>query len=144
VVVRRLTLLFAASLLALLGCNKNGVTDGIDTQVRAGATVVNLAQVADFDWDQLFVFGPYSYPEGMCKTLGLSSHNCSAAALKEVDERDFLLLFLKDRKITYRETFSRLKGNFDQSCLGKAIPRADARFAIDRREGGGVYLACRP
>jgi hypothetical protein len=31
-VVRRLTLLFAASLLALLGCNKSkGVTHGIDT-----------------------------------------------------------------------------------------------------------------
>ena len=141
---RRWTMLFAASLLAFLGCNRNkGVTHGVDTQVRAGATAVNLAQVVDFDWDRLFVFGPYSYPDGMCKDLGLSSRGCSAAALKDVDEGDFLLLFLKDGTITYRETFSRLKGNFDQNCLGKAIPRADARFAIDRRGRGGVYLVCR-
>jgi hypothetical protein len=143
-VAQRWTLLLAVSLLAVLGCDRNkGVTHGIDTQVRAGATAVNLTQVADFDWDRLFVFGPYSYPEGMCKDLGFSSRECSAAALKDVDEGDFLLVFLTDGTITHRETFSRLKGNFDRGCLGKAIPRADARLAIDRREGGVVYLVCR-
>jgi hypothetical protein len=136
--------LLAVSLLAVLGCNRNkGATHRIDTQVRAGATEVNLEQLADFDWDTLFVFGPYTYPEGMCKDIGFSSRECSAASLKDVDEGDFLLVFLKDRTITDRETFSRVKGNFDHGCLGKSIPRADARFTIDRREGGGVYLVCR-
>jgi hypothetical protein len=142
-VARWWNLLLAALLLVVLGCNKSkSVTQAIDTQIRAGATVVNPAQLAHFDWDRLFVFGPYSYPESMCKDLGFSSRECSTAALKDVDEGDFLLVFLKDRTICHRETFSRLNGNFDKSCLETAIPRAAARFAIDRRAGGGVYLVC--
>ena len=141
---RRCALLLAASLLAVLGCERDtGVTYVIDAQVRTGATAVSLAQIADFDWDRLLVFGPYSYPEGMCKDLGFSAPECSAAGLKDVEEGDFFLVFLKGRTITHREIFSRLKGNFDQSCLAKAIPRVNARFAIDRREAGGVYLTCR-
>jgi hypothetical protein len=140
---RRWKLLFAASLLFVLGCNRSKrVSQGIDTQIHAGAMTVDLVPFANFNWDHLFVFGPYSYPEGMCKSLGFSSNECSAAAFQDVDENDFLLVFLKDRTICYREKFSRSKGNFGESCLGVPISRSEARFAIARRDGS-VYLVCR-
>src|SRR4051812_1264957 len=117
--------MFAAFLLIVLGCHKNrDLTHSIDMQIRAGAKVVDIAQLADFDWDHLFVFWPYSSPDVICKVLGFSSHECSAAAFKDVDEGEFLLVFLKDRTICYRENFSRLYGNFDKSCLGRPIAKA--------------------
>ncbi|TLY43132.1 MAG: hypothetical protein E6K58_04940 [Nitrospirae bacterium] len=123
------------------GCGK-GVTDAIDAQVRAGATTVDIGHLTDFNWDRLFVFGPYSFPEMICSDLGLSSSECSAAGFENVDEGHFLLTFMKGRTISYRETFSRFTGNFDKGCLEKAIPRAEAQLAIERRAGGSAYLVC--
>src|SRR5437016_5009424 len=58
----RWQLLFTGVLMLVPGCGK-GVTDAIDAQVRAGATTVDIGHLTDFNWDRLFVFGPYSFPE---------------------------------------------------------------------------------
>src|SRR5437879_2526058 len=106
----------AAGLLFLaIGCQHK--TSFFTNQVRGGASKVDLRLASKFDWDRLFIFGPYSFPEGMCKDIGLTSPECLAAHLENVDEGEYLILFMKDRAVASREYFMRVTGNFETNCL---------------------------
>jgi hypothetical protein len=92
----------------------------------------------------MFVLGPY-YPMGeICKTLRLSVSQCSAAGLKDVDEREFLLVFMQHGAVSETENFPRTIADFDESerCLAKGIRRDAALFTVEHKTGR-VYLMCR-
>src|SRR6476660_4651075 len=80
--------------LALVGCRRHStVIDNITHQLRNGATQVDIGHSGDFAWDEMFVFGPYSGKDQICRTLKLSASQCSAVGIKDVDEGEFLLVF---------------------------------------------------
>jgi hypothetical protein len=135
-------LLAVVVLLLCVGCKRDeSVSERIAAQIRSGATNIDLGHLANFDWEQLFVFGPYADPKGMCKTIKLSPSECSTANFSDVDEGEFLLVFMSGHKVARRESFRRLIGNFDDACCWKAVARAKAQFTIDRNSSG-VYLRC--
>jgi hypothetical protein len=89
----------------------------------------------------MFVFGPY-YPKGaICRTLNLADLQCSAAGIKDVDENEFLLVFLERGEVSRIESYPRAVGNFDESCLAKDIARSAATVTVERKPS--VYLVCR-
>src|ERR1700694_5626130 len=69
------------------------VADDLSRQVQSGAAEVDMTHLTEFEWDEMFVFGPYYPKEAICKTLNLTASNCSEAGIKEVDEGEFLLVF---------------------------------------------------
>jgi hypothetical protein len=89
----------------------------------------------------MFVFGPYYPKDGICKTLRLDGSQCSAAGIRDVDEGEFLLVFLQRGGVSKIESFPRTVGNFHESCLARDIARSAAVFTVERRPV--VYLMCR-
>ena len=55
---------------------------------------MDIGKSGDLAWDEMFVFGPYYPKDEICKTLNLSVSQCSAAGIKDVDEGEFLLVFI--------------------------------------------------
>jgi|HubBroStandDraft_6_1064221.scaffolds.fasta_scaffold64802_3 hypothetical protein len=128
--------------LTLVGCTRHtSIPENVNEQLRSGATRVNIGQTGDLAWDDMFVFGPYSPKDGTCKTLRLNGSECSAAGIRDVDEGEFLLVFLQRGRVSKIESFPRTVGNFDDNCLAKDIARSAAVFTVERRPA--VYLMCR-
>lgn len=134
------------SVLAVLGffvgcTNHRSITENVTKQTQSGATQVNIGQLGDFAWDRMFVFGPY-YPKGaICRTLKLADSQCSAAGIRDVDENEFVLVFVERGAVSRIESFPRTVGNFDESCLAKDIARGAATVTVELKPL--VNLACR-
>ena len=135
----------AALTLALIGCTKNSsvtshiVTNHIKKQLRSGATQVEVASVNDFPWDRMFIFAPYQPKDWICETVKVPEPQCSRAGIRDVDEGEFLLVFMQGSQVTNIEYFPRT-ADFDESnrCMGKAIVRSEALFKVERN-----ILTCR-
>lgn len=129
-------LLTTVLVLLCVDCKRDqSVSERIAEQLRAGATKVDVGQLARFDWDQLFVFGPYDYPKAMCDAIEISPMDCSWTGFADVDEGEFVLVFMNGRKIAHRENFPRFIGDFDQACLRKKVAKSKARFTVDKKTG---------
>ena len=97
--------------LTLVGCTTHkSITENVNEQLRSGATRVNIGETGDFAWGDMFVLGPYSPKDETCKTLRLNSSECSAAGIRDVDEGEFLLVFLQRGKVSKIESFPRTVG----------------------------------
>jgi hypothetical protein len=130
---------------ALVGCRRHSsVIDNITHQLRNGATQVDIGKSGDLAWDEMFVFGPYYPKDEICKTLNLSVLQCSAAGIKDVDEGEFLLVFMQHGAVSGTQSFPRTIADFDESerCLAKGIRRDAAVFTVEHKTGT-VYLVCR-
>lgn len=126
----------------LNGRQRKSINEGISIQLRSGAAQVDMTHAADFAWDEIFVFGPY-YPKGeICRKLKVTLSRCSAAGVNDVDEGEFLLVFMQGGVISNTARVPRTIANFDESerCLAKPIRRGRAIFTVERKPA--VYLVC--
>jgi hypothetical protein len=131
---------------ALVGCRRHSsVIDTIAQQLRNGATQVDIGHSGDSSWDEMFVFAPYSPTDEICRTLKLSASQCTSAGIKDVEEGEFLLVFMRHGAVSETFSFPRTIADFDESarCSAKAIAKDEAVFAVQRR-ANRVYLVCRP
>jgi hypothetical protein len=93
--------------LSCVGCKQHkSVSERIATQIRSGATKIDVGRLAGFDWNRLFVFAPYAYPKGMCETIRPLPAECSAAHFSDVDEGQFLLVFMNGHNVARRPAFT--------------------------------------
>jgi hypothetical protein len=74
----------------------------------------------------------------MCDTIEISPMDCSWTGFSDVDEGEFVLVFMNGPRIAHRENFPRFIGDFDQACLRKKLARSKARFVIDKKTGSVV------
>jgi hypothetical protein len=98
---------------------------------------------ADFEWNTMYVFSPYTPQEEICKEVKLAEAQCSKAGIRDAKEGEFALVFLQDRTLVRIESFPRKLGNFDESerCAGRPITRDEARFGVTQR-GDLPFLTC--
>ena len=128
--------------LTLAGCRRRvRVTENIVKQLQSGATQVDMRSSAAFIWDDMFVFGPYTPKGEMCSTLKLSESQCSKAGISDVDEYEYLMVFLHSSAVSRIESFPRKFGDFDDICLGKDITKAESVLAVERTPK--IRLVCR-
>lgn len=111
-------------------------------QLRSGARQVDMANAADFQWDEMLVFGPYYPKNEICGKLKTPASQCSAAGISDVDESEFLLVFMRSGAICGAARVPRAIANFDETerCMAKPIRRSAAIFTVQRRPD--VYLFC--
>jgi hypothetical protein len=127
--------------LACVGCtNRSSVTEQVSKQLSSGTAQVDLSGIGEFEWDNMFVFGPYTPRDESCKTLKLPFSQCFAAGVRDVDEGEFLLVFMHDGKASRVEYLPRYVGNFDEACLANAISKSKAQFTVERKPD--LYLMC--
>jgi len=91
--------------------------DDLSRQVQSGAAE-DITDLTEFEWAEMFVFGPYYPNDAICKTLNLTASNCSEAAIKkEVDEGEFLLVFTNGGTVSQTVRLPRNIATFDESPL---------------------------
>ena len=135
-------LLIVVFCLALAACQKKTfVSEEIRILLQSRAHQVDMRSVANFMWDDMLVFGPYTPKDRICQTLNHSASKCSYEGIRNVDESEFLMVFLHGASVTRVESLSRMVGDFDNNCLNKDLKRDRAVLSVERRPR--VYLECR-
>jgi len=131
--------------LSLAACKPQiSVVDNVRKQIQSGANEVDMrTEASGFPWDGMFVFGPYMPRDKICRIAGLSERQCAKADIDDVDESEFLLLFVNKGEVSRVERVPRSVADFDETekCSAKLIKRADAVFSVVRNPR--VYLMCR-
>jgi len=147
-----ITLLAVAALsLASFACSQKEPAPSVSNALQrtldnAAADLVNIGELAVFDWDQLYIFGPYASPSFICERLGYDKPKCEDANFPQVGEGESLLVFLRRDNAVRKETLSVRVAGFDRQDLARPITRAKAVFVIKRVTGGAVLSCkeCRP
>ncbi len=115
---------------------------------RPADTMIDLAATVPFDWDELFIFTPYSSGEEACALLNLGWLDCrinisgeagSILGSSYIPEGGDLLVFRRAGNIVHTELAGRNFGT-DQQAPPRPVRRDDARFAILRTQDGSASL----
>ena len=92
--------------------------------------VVDLASVAPFNWDEVFVFGPGSTRETNCKAIQGSWLECRTTLPQAVPADSFLLVFRAKGRVVRAEPHLRANGDFSATGLPQPVKRATASFRV--------------
>jgi hypothetical protein len=106
-------------------------------EVRAkGASTIRLADLTTFDWDEVFLFDPYTPRSAVCTALALPESDCPDAVTGEsTDDAVMYIAFRKGGAFVHGEMHFRKHGDFTPVPNGP-IRRTDAVFRIERSETG--------
>ena len=124
-------------MLVTVGCaeQRSDVERNLVNEVKKGpGTVVNMAAVATFEWDYLYVFLPYTQPQEVRRTLGFW---WAHPIVYQLDESDgfTLLVFVRGRQVAGYVLFPANIGWFDPPAkIGKDLRegyrRENAAFRV--------------
>jgi hypothetical protein len=92
--------------------------------------VIDLATVAPFNWDELFVLGPGSTRETNCKLIQGSWLECRTTLPEAVPADRFLLVFRAKGRVVRAEPHPRANGDFSTTGLPQPVKRAAASFKV--------------
>lgn len=141
----------AINRLVLRDTRQAALVDAI-TQADAHGGVFDLGSATAFDWDVVYVFGPYTSIATIQTALPFVWREIDQ--IGSVGEGYHLLLFVDDGKVaewlevprnirsTHAPSATRL-GEFSGACCGKPIRREDAIFEIVNDEKGNKIIAPR-
>lgn len=77
------------------------------------STKVEVAKLTSFEWDELFLFGPYQPTNEICTRLELSALECEAIITAEsTDDGEMLMVFRLQKKVVHTEMHLGLHGDF--------------------------------
>jgi hypothetical protein len=133
---------------ATVGCGPFGddvdgsldaLTDAVRESDRTGVPF-RLASVTSFEWDRVYVFGPYSTPEQIREQLGF---DWPAAEDSKIEDADWmnLLVFVRDGRVVH--AYEHDRGNGDLEPLARSVLRSgglspnDAVLRVAHVRGGG-------
>ncbi len=144
------TLLLA---LLIVSCSNAGSQPGrvsrlIGEEVREKHSVmIDIAQITDFDWEELYLFGPYEDRERICSLLGIDGVDCWWITPAIVEEGEYFFVFRKSGKITHIEYHWRINGDFSGAVLTQPILKSAARFSVHQSSvtaDGQLWLRLAP
>ena len=106
--------LFAWALIwLLLGCsNSNDFSDALTKAVKTGpGTIIAFGDLTSFEWDSVYVYGPYQPLEEIDKRHGTALKGDSLYASDSVSEGDCLYIFTLDGKPVHSTLHPRYLGS---------------------------------
>ena len=77
--------------------NDKTLTEKVETELHSNNRAVDFEKVADFEWDNLIILGPYSQVEKIEEEKGLNLENIRQNGIEYSDYYD-LIVFLKNKK----------------------------------------------
>jgi hypothetical protein len=113
------------------------IADGIETAVSTNATQINLADLTDFAWDNLYIFAPYTTPEQINAALGFTWPEAASADITLHDDIT-LLIFVQNGRIVDHVEFPRAQGDF--AAAAAAQPYTPERAIFDIAGTNGIQL----
>ncbi|WP_292937020.1 hypothetical protein [Noviherbaspirillum sp.] len=117
----------------LLGPDAGLVSTRIGHEVRdKNEQHIDMTEMTDFPWDELYLFGPYQARDSICRTLQIGGTECSRVSPEMVDEGDVLLVFRNRGDIAHVEKHRRYLGDFSSADKSDPIRREDAKFIVEQ------------
>lgn len=117
----------------------NNTEHRLSAAIRAGppGAVLDLAQVAPFDWDRVYFFGPYSSHDEIERQLGFRWRDVGRTNIY-MSDTEVLVVFVKQGRVVEWFEHSRVE---DLSNLARAqgYTREEARFRIVRDSRGSRW-----
>lgn len=135
-----LALVLTAGCAGAVGCDREPTPGGLDERVamavqRAGETrkPLKLSESADFAWDKVHVFAPYTPSEAIQKDLGFA---WAEAGRTGIDSRDdiTLLVFVKNKRVVRTLAFPRNRGDWAMIENHAGFTPAQAVFKVTAEE----------
>jgi hypothetical protein len=138
----------------LSGCELSGYLSGpvgkaIRHEVREQKQKeIDLARVVPFQWDELFLFQPYTPRSEICKDLGLYEAECLLVVKSEsTDDGEMFMAFRYKKKIVHTEMYIRFNGDFTPLDFKQPITPNRAKFSVKetgKSVRGEPWLKLRP
>lgn len=140
------------ALLMLAGCGeiyRYAVSGPVSWQLKRevrdkSAKRVVLSQVTSFEWDEVYIFGPYSPRSYVCKTLKLTAEDCNRKITAEsIDEGEIFFAFQERGVLVHSEIHVRWHGDFAPVPERQPIARRSAVFKVipdGQGASGGSWL----
>ena len=117
------------------------VSRSLAAEVRRGpGTVVDLAQVAPFAWDRVFVFTPYTPKAQIELCLGFPWDGAKRSNI-ESSKGNNLVVFVLDGAVVCWFDHSRADGELGDLADPKGYTRAEAKFAVSLDGGQRLVLS---
>ena len=108
---------------------ENDLAERIRTEVKRDSSVLNLKSVTDFEWDHVFVFGPYTPKSRIDETLGEKWRG--SAAIESDDGINLVVFTLNHRIVRYAELGRYIDFNLQPNTSGWSPQSANFRVAVD-------------
>jgi len=125
-----------ATLLALLASACSLVDDRVSAAIGAAARgpqaqEVRIAAVTDFEWEKMYLFGPYAPRAHVCAVLGVEPRQCERVVpFESVDDGVMSLAFVSGTQVVRYVRHSRLNGDFTPELKRQPIPASEAVFQV--------------
>lgn len=102
---------------------------------------VDLAQLAPFRWERLYLFGPYTPARVVTDSLGHPWPGAEASGIAQLDTAN-LMVFTAGDEVVAATMHPRRYGDFTSDLLGRGYAPSEAVFRVERSaEGTPVFRA---
>jgi len=135
------TAILVAMVFGICGCVKS--SDGFVTKLERSALAVvgsaeptvTVSAATDFQWDKLYVFGPYTPVEKIHAQLGYHWSEAGKTAIQASDTF-YLLVFMKNGQVISHYKFPRTIGDFHNLEAKNGFSPGDDAFEIKTATAG--------
>ena len=128
--------------LLLVGCDLSGLLSGkvgsaIRKEVRdRHVTQIDLARIIPFQWDELYLYPPYTPIDWICQDLDIPSEHCADTIDAEsTDDGEMYMIFRLAGEIVHQEMHIRYNGDFLPIDYPLPILVSDAVFKVVPTKG---------
>lgn len=130
---RILIYLFACALLVSCSQRDQGISDNISRVLKSDANQISMSDVTPFEWDELFIFPPYSSEEMVNEALGFAWQEYDKSGI-EYNDGHALLVFIRDDKTAAWCMNPRNNGDFAHLFNSNGYSKSKAVFRIEHSE----------
>ena len=127
-------LIIAASAAALLlsGCGNSHFGRDLAAALSADPDTISFAAIAQFQWDSVEIYGPYT-PADQLSPAAFDGSSARSQRMLAISDSHHLIVLIKDDRAVYHELLSRGIADFRIDAGRVSLPRAEAQFAVSRR-----------
>ena len=93
-----------------------------------------MSEITPFEWDELFLFEPYTSNYTVCKKIDIPFDQCE----KEIPEKsggdgEMYIVFLKNKNIVHKEMYIRFNGDFTPLNFKQPLTPSTAIFFVKEK-----------
>jgi len=106
-----------------------------EAALHSNERIVDISAVTDFEWDTMYVFGPYTPVETIDSQLGFDWPGAEKTHIYSSDTF-YLLVFVKNQKVVKYFKVPRTIGDFQDFEAGNMFPRGGDLFEVSLASSG--------
>jgi hypothetical protein len=107
------------------------------------ASSIKLSNLTKFEWEKVYIFGPYTPKEKVESDLGFKWNGFNETGISSDDSTNLLLFLSKDNGVKWAK-IPRNCGDFEISSDKNVITRNNDEFVVTEENRGEPWLILKP